>query len=143
MDTLARFDETISLKPLEPPLPNGYYLLYLPDGSRQRFKIHTRQFGERQRVLSHAIGPEGTRDYEVVGLVHPEGIEVHKRHRNTKLSEYARLLQLLYDGTEAEGYRLLIDPRCFACNRLLKDEQSRARGYGPTCWARSPYSPRD
>lgn len=135
MADLADFDEQIT-PPLAQPLWNGFYTLRCPDGSHLTFRIQTKMTGERRRVISQLIGPENTTDYESFGWVEDDGIHVWSRWQKTKRQEYARILVLLHEGCEADGYELLLSKRCFVCNRQLTDPVSIDLGVGPTCRSR-------
>jgi hypothetical protein len=142
MTGLEQFDDAFDVKTEGRPattavIPNGYYTLVFPDGSHRTFKIITRMFGLRQRVLSMLIGPENTTDFEPFAWVDDNGVHVWKRFRGSKHEEYGNLLWMLATGCEADAYQLLISKRCLLCNRPLTTPLALNRGLGDKCYSRT------
>lgn len=121
-------------------IPNGFYTLTLPDGGHRTFRVHTRhpnaKFAPGQRVIGLLIGPDNTSDYEGVAFLAAGGIQIWKRHRGGKTEVWLGVLWELMRGGHVDGCELLVSKRCLVCNRTLTDDESIARGIGPTCWER-------
>lgn len=121
-------------------IPNGFYTLTFPDESRKTFRIWTKRkdakFAPGKRIIGMLIGPDNTMDYEQVGFVNDDGVQVWKRYKGQKVERYCHLIWVLGQGQKEglEGYELVVSKKCLICNRELTDPESVERGIGPGCW---------
>ena len=57
--------------------------------------------------------------------------------RNITYPERVTVLDLINENPDEAGMRFAIElTRCRCCGKMLTDETSRLRGYGPDCWGR-------
>lgn len=119
-----------------PVISNGFYTVTFPDGSHRTFRIRTERNGvfAGRRTFAMLIGPDNTADYEGIGFVTDDGIQVWKRFKNTKQADYAMIVWMMaVNGVESKGHELLVSKRCLVCNHLLTDDESIRTEIGPTC----------
>lgn len=142
-DSMAgRFDEQTRIDLLATSkIANGFYTIQFRDGSRKTFRVHTgkadSRFAPGKRIVSLLIGPEKSADYEGVAFLTRDGIVAWKRFKGTRTNVHLDMLWDMMNGDcVMDGCELVVDKRCNACNRKLKDAESVKRNFGPSCWER-------
>lgn len=125
---------------------NGFYTITSPTGEHRTFQVKTQsedaQFAAGKRIAMMLTGEDNEEDYQGFGFVTESGIVVWKSKRGQgERSFWEKVADVLWSLSEyntnspyaKRGFEILLDKRCYRCNRRLTNPMSIETGIGPEC----------
>jgi hypothetical protein len=124
---------------------NGRFTIESPKGGHKTFQIKTAKGGKLKgsRILSMFFGRENTNDMQYKGFAFVTESKIHIwRSQDTHDNQVyvSMLTDMVANGENSHyakmGYKLMMEKRCRACNRVLTNPLSISTGIGPECASR-------
>lgn len=139
----AKLEAEIAAEPISAIFNGSYTIQNRETGEHRTFRIRTQpqdaKFAPGKRTVALLDGPDNWTNYRTFGFVTERGVYPFRKHQDDAYGVYARLLTVLLLNPEhaAHGrYEVLVEAKCYRCNRKLTHPESIRTGIGPECAGR-------